>query len=441
MDSNRYDIERIRKYLNGELSPQEMFVLERQAQDDPVLMDLLEGMEMAGNDPVHQANIRDIRNQIPGMAGEVDKIRKMPVPWRKWAVAASIILVAGIGAFFVWRPSSNVGVELVQQLETGPSPRGQEAEREATSQAESAESASVVPSQSAAPAPAQQVPPRAAVGRDAGGLAEDQLAATPPPRALSALRPADSLSMSASAGAQAGAAAASAAGSGTVLLAARQEAADTNEKRLSMTIRSLPADTVGRPMYRTISGVVRQLETGQPIAGVTISGSDANVATQSAMDGKFSLAIPVQNDSLTIASLGFEKQTLDVRNRDSLVVVLEESLAELSEVVVVGYGQASRRGERPIVGAVAVDAGQPKPISGWVNFEQYIQRETASSQGKGTVTLKFRVGDKGQPVDVQLEHTTNPSVVRRAMEILQVGPRWERGAAGDVPATVLIEFR
>lgn len=439
MDSRRYDIERIRKYLNGELSPQEMYVLEREAQDDPALMDLLEGMEMAGNDPVHEANIRDIQSQIGRMAGEGDKVRKMPIPWRKWAVAASIMLLAGIGAFFVWRPLPDTQVDLAQQTEAVPSQRDEEAERKAIPQQEVAEPVSAAPSQSAPPAAAKQVPPRAAAGRDAGGLAEDQLASSPQPRVLSALRPADSLSMPASASGQA--AAATAAARETVLLAARQEAADANEKRLSMSIRSLPADSVGRPMYRTVSGVVRQLETGQPIAGVTISGSDANVATESAADGKFSLAIPVQNDSLTIASLGFEKQTLDVRNRDSVVVVLEESLYELSEVVVVGYGQASRRGERHLVGAVAVDAGLPKPISGWVNFEQYIQRETASSQGKGTVTLKFRVGAKGQPVDVQLEHTTNPAVVKRAMDILRAGPRWERGEAGDVAATVLIEFQ
>lgn len=438
MDSNKYDIERIRKYLRGELGPSEMFALERQAQDDPALLDLMEGMESAGNDAIHQANIKDIKKRVSGMADGSPNVRKMPVAWRKWAIAASLVLAAGIGAFFVWQPAPESHMELAQQSEPAPSPVASDVAADPVQEVAVAEPASAAPTQSAVPAPARQAARRAVPQPDAGGVAEDRVASTAQPAVLSALRQADSLNTQSLANGDAGRATAALEERETVVLAARAEAADAQGKRLAMAIRSLPVDTVERPLYRAVSGTVREKDSGRPIAGVQIYGEGSNVAAQTGADGTFSLAMPAQNDSLKVASIGFESQTLDVRNRDSVVVMLEESHTTLEEVVVAGYGQRRNRRNEQMQHASASPA---KPISGWTNFEQYIQRETASSQGKGTVTLKFRIGDKGQPTDLQLEHTTNPALVKRAMEILQAGPRWERGNEADGIATVLIKFQ
>lgn len=432
MENGKYNIDRIRKYLADELSPREMFLLERQAEDDPALKDLIEGMAAAGSAPIHRTNIDAIKAEINTRYATSAKGKTLSFSWRKWAVAASIVFVAGLGALFLWFPSSDPQVELAEQA----TPPRREAVIAADSEPEQESvmdgPAPVAPASSTAGA--GSVPSRAVVRPTAVASDEDRLASTAPQKVLSALSQADSRNSLGKAELQV---ATPDETPETVLLAGRLEAADANSKRLAMAIRSLPTDTLARPLYRTVAGVVREHATGNPVAGVSVYG--ANGATHTAMDGKFTVTVPAETDSLKVVSLGFKAQALDVRNRDSVVVELEPAEAELSEVVVVGYQRADERYVERANDLPATD--QPKPISGWANFEQYLGRETASSSGKGTVTLKFTVGDKGQPVNLQLEHTTNPALVKRAMEILQAGPRWEQGPKGERSAIVLVEFR
>ena len=60
MSNSNYDIAYLKKYVNGELSPTEMYALEREAQRDPMLADILMGIEMDQNKTV----ITTINNQI-----------------------------------------------------------------------------------------------------------------------------------------------------------------------------------------------------------------------------------------------------------------------------------------------------------------------------------------------------------------------------------------
>lgn len=431
MESGKYDIERIRKYLVGELSPRDMFVLERQAEDDPALTDLIEGMEAAGSAPIHQANIDAVKDRIKALHTAPERGKILSFPWQNRAIAASLAFVAGLGALLLWFPSPDPQVEFAQQVT--PVPRESVITPDPAPEQESAadEPASVSSARSAAPPASQLASPRVAVRPGAGEVDESRQPSTAQPSVLSALRQADSQGTADEIQAVTPVAARE-----TVLLAGRREAADANGKRLAMAIRSLPTDTVARPLYRTVSGVVREKETGDPLGGASVYG--AHGAIQTATDGTFTVTIPTHRDSLKVATAGFRAQALDVRNGDSVVVVLERDAAELSESVA-GNRRAAKRYAERAAGATATQ--YPKPISGWTNFAQYLQRETASSSGKGTVTLKFTVGDKGQPMDVQLEHTTNPALVKRATEILQAGPRWERGPKGDRTAIVVIEFR
>lgn len=100
MEKGKVDIGLIRRYLRGELNPREMYALERRAQDDPVLMDIILGMERETQD-VHEANLGDIRKRIALRAGR-NRIRRI-APARRWAVAASVLLAFIVGALWLTR--------------------------------------------------------------------------------------------------------------------------------------------------------------------------------------------------------------------------------------------------------------------------------------------------------------------------------------------------
>lgn len=86
MENKQADIQQIQKYLNGELDARAMHKLERRAQDDPFLMDALEG---------YGAIKADQRNNITGLQQRLEartatKVMRM-TPWMVTAIAASVI--------------------------------------------------------------------------------------------------------------------------------------------------------------------------------------------------------------------------------------------------------------------------------------------------------------------------------------------------------------
>jgi hypothetical protein len=86
VDNKRADISQIQKYLNGELDAKAMHRLEREAQDDPFLMDALEGYT------VQKAisRITWIAMQKRLQARTATKTRRI-IPWAVISIAASVI--------------------------------------------------------------------------------------------------------------------------------------------------------------------------------------------------------------------------------------------------------------------------------------------------------------------------------------------------------------
>ena len=78
-------------------------------------------------------------------------------------------------------------------------------------------------------------------------------------------------------------------------------------------------------------------DNGEGLPGVTIRVQGSSVGTVTDVDGNFSLSVPA-NGSLEISSVGFTTEIVAVNNRSVIDVALRVDIAELEEVVVVGYG-------------------------------------------------------------------------------------------------------
>lgn len=90
--------------------------------------------------------------------------------------------------------------------------------------------------------------------------------------------------------------------------------------------------------FLTISGIVREKETGKIMPYVSIGLVGKNYGTVSDSQGLFSLGIPVDDrDTLKISCIGFEDQLIPVpvlRKRKRLVIQMEEKATGMAEVVV-----------------------------------------------------------------------------------------------------------
>ncbi len=88
----------------------------------------------------------------------------------------------------------------------------------------------------------------------------------------------------------------------------------------------------------SVTGTVTGTD-GQPISSVSVLEKGTTNGTTTNDAGNFSLTVSNANATLSFSSLGYNKQEVDLKSRNTLKVMLSGSVAkELEQVVVIGYG-------------------------------------------------------------------------------------------------------
>lgn len=91
----------------------------------------------------------------------------------------------------------------------------------------------------------------------------------------------------------------------------------------------------------TVSG--RIIDKQGALPGVSILEKGTTNGTRTDTDGKFTLKLSSAAKVLTISHVGYFTQDVDVKNKTSVEITLEEDLKTLGEVVVIGYGSLNKR--------------------------------------------------------------------------------------------------
>lgn len=99
MSKQRHDISQIKKYLNGELDARAMHKLEREALDDPFLMDALQGYEQLNTNA--ENNIADLQQRLNSRLQQPQ--RNIVRLWPLISVAASVLIFITVGAWWLLR--------------------------------------------------------------------------------------------------------------------------------------------------------------------------------------------------------------------------------------------------------------------------------------------------------------------------------------------------
>lgn len=92
----------------------------------------------------------------------------------------------------------------------------------------------------------------------------------------------------------------------------------------------------------TITGNVKD-ESNIPLIGVTIQVEGSSNGTVTDLDGDFQLNNVPSNGKLTVSYIGMRSQTISVNNQTKFSITMQEDIASLEEVIVVGYGGVERR--------------------------------------------------------------------------------------------------
>ncbi|WP_090607139.1 hypothetical protein [Parapedobacter koreensis] len=100
MNTN-YSIIRIQQYLNGELGKDEMYQLEREALDDPLLQDAIDGYRMQKEVSHRQLSLLQQR-LAARIAGQANERNAFYFGWQRLAIAATACVLMVLVLVLLW---------------------------------------------------------------------------------------------------------------------------------------------------------------------------------------------------------------------------------------------------------------------------------------------------------------------------------------------------
>ena len=150
-------------------------------------------------------------------------------------------------------------------------------------------------------------------------------------------------------------------------------------------IRSQQANT------QKCGGIIKDA-TGEPIIGATVRKPGTNVAALTDIDGHFTIDVP-EGTMLSVSYIGYKDQT--VRAARNMTVTLQPDVANLNEVVVVGYGVQKRAS---VTGSVA--SVQAKDLV-TVKSAKVTNALAGKLPGLRAVQRSGAPGDDGASIDVR----------------------------------------
>jgi hypothetical protein len=402
--NNHPDILLIRKYLRGELPAREMHMLEKRAQEDPMLMDIMIGME-SGDEEMHASNLSAIDQLIKQRVSN-KRTEKMKV-WRTWlAAAASVVFVVAIG-MWLFRTSKNNDPSHQERLAVSDTPvvksdtNGAIAEV-SPKQSDSSHLITALPADK--PRSIKMLPAKPKM-LSRSAIKEEGA----PPESLAEMTvPVDSVSL----------------------------IAGTNDVERRPSGRKVPAVSAAESLYtkvgraenlstkrvfsrtaeNSVKGIVKDKETDQPLPGasVLLAGKAMGVHTDS--NGRFSIAGASDSTHLAVSKTGYNHQQVNLKAEDTVLITLEPINTSLEEVAVVGYNAELNHSLKPVIG--------------WKAYNKYLHIKAGDGSG-GKVTVVFQVDTRGKPMNIRVIKGLDEEANQRAVELIYEGSRWEGEGIGS----------
>ena len=414
MKANRPDISLIRKYLDGNLDERAMYELERQAEDDPQLMDVIKGMDSADAE-THNNNLVSIDRLLHERI--IKGKRRNGFLWANWQVAASLLIALTIGTWWLTqkpeketlakRPATVERKDtLVLPVPLNEKPVG-----------------SVI-------AKSQQKQPSVIHKSDLERELKNSLSVASNDKNPS-LEENTSLNevVVVAYGTQKKA---------NIVGSVTMSTSEIESKKLSDSNmnESLAGKAPGVTMIRgrsgttanmVISGKVVDKTDNTPLPGAAIRVNDTPYATKTDVNGNFSITIPENTEVLNIASVGYNSKELQVKKGENLEIKMEPNTAALSEVVVIGYGSGKSNSEKV------------HPVIGWRAYKEYL-KENAVSPDSGTyrAIVEFTVDRSGRTSNFNVKGS-NDVLNQKAIDLIVNGPKWV-GGKGEKPQTVKLRI-
>ena len=146
----------------------------------------------------------------------------------------------------------------------------------------------------------------------------------------------------------------------------------------------------------TVSGVVTDAASGEPVIGVSVIVASTYKGTTTGVNGDFMLTNVPAKDSLIFQHLNYTRLVVPVNGRVKIDAKLTVSAVEIEEVVAVGYGYVPRSNLTSSIAVISEKDINKTPVS---SIEQALQGNatgvlviTASGEPGSEVAMRIRGG-------------------------------------------------
>ena len=149
-----------------------------------------------------------------------------------------------------------------------------------------------------------------------------------------------------------------------------------------------------RIIEKTITGQVTDLSTGEELPGVNILVKGTTIGTITDVEGNYRLTAPDDAETLVFSSVGYTSEEVAIGNQTTINLEMAPDIQSLSEVVVVGYGEQSRREVSSAIASVQAKEIENLPSASLDNLMQGRAAGVQVTQGSGApggaVTVRIR---------------------------------------------------
>ncbi|WKN44537.1 SusC/RagA family TonB-linked outer membrane protein [Tunicatimonas pelagia] len=203
-----------------------------------------------------------------------------------------------------------------------------------------------------------------------------------------------------------------------------QEGSTSPTKNMLQIQTSINQAVAPIALDRPITGRVTDLADNSPIPGVNIVVKGTSTGTITDAEGNYNLSISDDARILVFSSIGYETKEVTIGGQSVINLALSPSIEQLSEIVVIGYGEKSRKLLTESIGTVDAEEIQKVPVA---SADQALQgrvsgvqiTNTSGTPGAGVAVRIRGIGTVGntQPLFVidgvpvgsnSSDPTTNP---------------------------------
>jgi len=149
-------------------------------------------------------------------------------------------------------------------------------------------------------------------------------------------------------------------------------------------------------MQKELTGQVVNAENGNSLPGVNVVVKGTTNGTSTNANGRFSLTVADDAQTLVFSFVGFEKQEVPIGNRTEFNIQLQPAVESLENVVVVGYGTQQNKDVTGSISSVGSDKLENVPVT---SFEGALQGRIAG------VNISETTGEPGATPQIKVRGT------------------------------------